>query len=403
MNSILMALAITGLQALQPSAATVAGPGDQPAPTPVIDQLDPDEYILGPGDVLWLTAVGGLPTGFYPVSGTSILYLTVAPDGAVVIPMVGAVPVSGLTLAEGTWSAARAVSDRFRGVDAEAGLAGVRSCRVPLTGEVGSPGIIDAQGSDRLSDILTDAGGILPGGSVRSVLVIHSTGDTTVVDYSSYLRSGDLGCNPMLSPGDRVRVLPASEFVEIEGAVVARGMFPLGRDPEGAWLEGSRVLLEYIEGETAGEAVLRAGGFAPWALRDSVFIEHVSDGEVVVPESAPGILDTPLSPGDRVVCPGSPGTIAVTGYVYQPGTYTYVAGSDAFYYIAQAGGATFEGNAGGTRIILPGGHEADADDLSSVPSGAVIEVPRRGLVWWQDHLTILVGLASIVIAWKSIF
>jgi polysaccharide biosynthesis/export protein len=403
MNTILLAAAIIGLQAQQPSIGAVAGPDNPPVQTAIMDQLDPDEYILGPGDVLWLTAAGGLPTGFYPVSGTSILYLTIAPDGSIVIPMVGAIPVSGLTLAEGSWSAAQAVTERFRGVSAEAGLAGVRSCRVPVSGYVGSPGIMDAMGSDRLSDILAAAGGILPGGSVKSVLLIHSGGDTTTVDYSLYQRSGDLGSNPMLSPGDRVRIVPATELIEVEGAVVARGQFPLGRDAEGTWLEGSRVLLEYIEGETAGGAVSRAGGFAPWALRDSAYIERISDGRTSILSSGEGILEIALSPGDRVVCPGSPGTVAVTGYVFEPGTYPYVAGSDAFYYVAQAGGPTFEGNAGRIRVVLPGGGEADPDELGAVPAGSVLEVPRKGLVWWQDHLTILVGVASVIIAWKSIF
>ena len=45
---------------------------------------------------------------------------------------------------------------------------------------------------------------------------------------------------------------------------------------------------------------------------------------------------------------------------------------------------------------------ADAASRGWWPAGAVVEVPRHTLVWWQDYFTILTGVASIVIAWQSI-
>jgi hypothetical protein len=76
---------------------------------------------------------------------------------------------------------------------------------------------------------------------------------------------------------------------------------------------------------------------------------------------------------------------------------------DPNYYIAQAGGFVRESRRSGTQVLMPNGDEVDADDVSSVPAGSTIIVPRKAIVGWEDPLLILTSVASIVIAWKSIF
>jgi protein involved in polysaccharide export with SLBB domain len=382
-------------------ASTSIAP-EPPLPVPAIEQIDPAEYVLGPGDVLWLCAEGGLPSGFFPSAGASVVYLTVAPDGNVIIPLVGAVAAGDLTLEQASGTICSRVSSRFRGVQISVGLAGVRSFRVPVTGNVVLPGIVTVYGTDRLSDVIKAAGGTCPGSALSSIVIVSGEADTILVDLSRFQAAGDLDCNPLLSSGDRVHVPMATAFVEVQGALFLKGPFALGQQETG-WQEGAIGLTEFRQGESVADCILRLGGLTPWAIRDSIYVERIVPGGVeIVPAPGPS-TDVYLAAGDRIICPGSPATVSVTGFVEAPGPIAWVAGRDAFYYIAQAGGFAPEARQSGTRVVLPSGEEIPADEAGPLPGGSVVSVPRKFLMWWQDYLTIATGVATVVIAWKSVF
>jgi polysaccharide export outer membrane protein len=396
----LAALAWIDLPSSMGSATSL--PQEAPPAVPAIEQIDPAEYVLGPGDILWLSAEGGLPSGFFPSAGASIVYLTVAPDGNVIIPLVGSVLVGGLFLEEASEMLCSRVQSRFRGVMASAGLAGVRSFRVPVTGGVISPCIVTVRGTDRLTDILQAAGGPAPGAALSSILIVSTLGDSSEINLYRFFADGDLSCNPLLAPGDMVHVREAEALVEVQGALFLKGPFALERLDQG-WREGASGLMEYMEGETVAEGVLRAGGLAPWALRDSIYIERRVPGGIEVISAAGPARDVILEAGDRLICPGSPTTVSVTGFVSVPGPIIWVAGRDALYYIAQAGGFMPEARQSGSKVILPSGEDIQADEAGPIPAGSVVVVPRKFLMWWQDYLTIATGVATVFIAWKSVF
>jgi hypothetical protein len=114
-------------------------------------------------------------------------------------------------------------------------------------------------------------------------------------------------------------------------------------------------------------------------------------------------LDPFLQSDDIVVCPGIPPIVAVSGYVFSPGVYPYTAGMNPLYYISQAGGFLREGSESGTRIVLSGGEEKQLSEIAAVPAGAAIIIPRKAIIWWQDPLLIVTSIASVIIAWKSMF
>ncbi len=384
--------------ALTAQAAQQALPIDlSRVPAPTASAADPAEYVLGPGDLLWVASEGGLPSEFSAGSAVgSVFYTAVSADGFVLLPMVGAVDVNGLTLEEGAALVEQRMRSRILGVRPSVGLSVARTSMVPVTGGVAAPGAVALRGTDRLVDAIRSAGGPVPGAALSRVAIIGPEGDSTLVDLFAYALSGDPALDPMLAPGERVHVDIADSLVSVEGAVWVKSPFSPVAASEAALAEGSSTILEHIPGETAGELVARAGGFAPWALRESCYVLR-EGGPLPSPDAF-----TPLRPGDRVVVPGTPPTVAVTGYVHTPGVYPFVAGRDAFHYVAQAGGFGPEANGSGTTVHLPDGSEIDADELSDIPAGAVVEVPRHALVWWQDYFTILTGVASIVIAWQSI-
>ncbi len=377
--------------------------------TPMIEEVDSAEYIVGPGDILWFSIQGSIPAELSGTGVGSILYMTVTPDGYAVIPSAGAWPVAGLRLYEAADLIEAGFSSRFPGLRGMAGLAAIRKFRVPLTGQVARQGMYSVTGASRLTDLLDLAGGISSAGSWTSIFVIHSDNDTSVVDITEFLLSGYIQSNPVLSLGDRVHVPDAEKFIFVEGALKLSGSFAtaFGDSPENnVWTGSSRGMVEYIPGETVSVLVQRVGGTRSWASRDSCYVIRTlpaGNTEILRAPLDDALADPGLLPGDRVVCPGIPPVISVTGFVYSPGVYPHIAGMGAFYYTSQAGGFLRESSESGTMVILSDGSEISADELPVIPPGSTINVPRKALVGWQDPLLIMTSIASIVIAWKSVF
>jgi protein involved in polysaccharide export with SLBB domain len=324
----------------------------------------------------------------------------------VVIPVVGAVEVSGYTLAEGADAVRSAIARHYRHVSAQVGLAVLRVFSVPVTGQVHGPGIIQVTGVTRLTQALAQVGGVLPNGSLTRIVIAHRDGDTTLVDLGDFISDGELSANPPLILGDRVHVPLATDLVYVEGAVHVRGAYSLCRTEEGSWFESGQIVMEFIQGETASELVARAGGLTPWAVTDECQIfRQLPDGteEIVYAGLDDPDVDPQLMPDDRLVVPGTSPTVAVTGHVAMPGVYPYVAMKDYLYYVGQAGGYGDRAATGSVRVILADGSRVDADEAGAVPAGAIVEVPEQSIKWWQDYLIILTGVASVVIAYKSIF
>ncbi len=374
----------------------------------MIEEIDPAEYVVGPGDVLWFSIQGAASAMLLGNFEESILYMTITPDGYAVVPSTGAWLVAGLRLYEATNLIEAGFASKYPGLRGMAGLAVIRAFRVPVTGQVVTQGIYNVTGASRLTDLLNMTGGIASSGSWTSIQILHSDGDTTEVDITDFLLNGSMQSNPVLSQGDRVHVPRAEEFVIIEGAVRMSGSFATaygGSQDYAAWAGSARGTVEYIYEETVSDLIQRVGGTRSWASRDSCYIVRVlrdgSEEKIRAPLDDPSIQPQ-LLPGDRVVCPGIPPVVTVSGSVYAPGVYSYTAGMETFFYISQAGGLLREASESGIKVILPDGEEIRCSDARVIAPGSAIVVPRKVLVGWQDPLLIFTSIASIIIAWKSL-
>ena len=375
---------------------------------PMIEEIDPAEYVVGPGDILWFSVQGLAPAMLMQNLDGSILYMTITPDGYAVVPSTGAWLVAGLRLCEATNLIEAGFAAKYPGLRGMAGLAVIRTFRVPVTGQISSQGIYNVNGASRLTDLLNLAGGIASSGSWTSIQIVHSNGDTTEVDITEFLLNGSMQSNPVLSLGDRVHIPQAEEFVNVEGAVKMSGSIAtaFGGSPEyTAWSGSIRGTVEYIPGETVSGLIQRIGGTRTWASRDSCYIMRILPGgneeKIRAPLDDPSV-DPVLLPLDRVVCPGIPPIVTVSGFVYAPGVYSHTAGMGAIFYISQAGGLEREASESGIKVVLPDGREVGIRDIPVVPSGSDIIVSRKTFVGWQDPLLIFTSIASIIIAWKSL-
>jgi protein involved in polysaccharide export with SLBB domain len=156
-------------------------------------KIDPENYILGPGDVLSIFTWGNYE-GQYT--------LTVSPEGMLLIPAVGPVEVSGHTLNDAAEIISSNILSRFRNVEVVVSLANLRHFKVFVGGALKFPGAYPATPATRVSEIIENAGGFLGseeendnyrsdfresilGGkkaSKRNVIVVSQNGDSTKAD-----------------------------------------------------------------------------------------------------------------------------------------------------------------------------------------------------------------------------
>jgi len=155
----------------------------------------------------------------------------VTENGTIAFPLIGEVPVTGLTPAQlGSRIAAKLRDGRFVvNPEVTVALAQVNSRQVAVLGAVNKPGRypIDSLNS-RLTDFLAAAGGIAAPGSDHVTLVSSEDGRTLKrdIDLNAIFRDGDLSQNVALKPGDTIYVEKAP-MVYIYGEVQKAGAYRL--------------------------------------------------------------------------------------------------------------------------------------------------------------------------------
>ncbi len=186
---------------------------------PVLDRsVDPQEYVVGPGDELVLILWGEISESFL---------LEVTPESKVLVPHVGEISVRQLTLAQAREKIIGEVSKRYRNVDTSVSLTKVRRFRVFVVGAVNLPGTYTATAVDRVSMLVDQAGGFAPGASRRDIQVKRQDFSTVVADLLHFIIVGDLEDNPYVVDGDVVNVPVRVDSVGVFGAVNVEGYYEL--------------------------------------------------------------------------------------------------------------------------------------------------------------------------------
>jgi protein involved in polysaccharide export with SLBB domain len=119
--------------------------------------------------------------------------------------------------------------------------------------------------------------------------------------------------------------------------------------------------------------------------------------------------DIEMRSGDRLVIPKRPGFVLVSGQTYNPSAITYVPGKDAAWYLRRAGGTndvanrkeTFIVRANGSVVGRRSGEWYAGNVLSTrLDPGDVIVVPQKiigGSLLWRNLLTVAQITSSIAI------
>ncbi|GAB4320159.1 MAG: hypothetical protein Kow0074_10250 [Candidatus Zixiibacteriota bacterium] len=315
----------------QPKPSALEGPA-------YLDRIvDRMEYVVGPGDRLGIGIAGQTP---------STIDVTVNPEGNVFIPSIGPVYVAKMSLADAKTTIARFLKGYYPNSEVSISLLEVRRFRVAVSGAVQRAGLQTVTANTRASEAI-DLAGIAPNAAQRSVHLVRDN-DTIRVDLTAFSRLGDQSANPYLREGD-ILVVPVHTSrwgnVRVSGAVKEPREF------------------EFVQGETVGDVIQLAYGFAANADTTDVELWRFVNGDTVATRipwqegtTFSDWLQVPLMADDHVIVRGvedyrRSSAVYIRGEVLRPGIYVFPGRNVSLLSLVDsAGGFTAEADVSKIRV-----------------------------------------------------
>lgn len=328
-----------GRTVLTPTGAAAAPPMSRP--------IDPAEYIVGPGDFLQINLSGGVTRSWDAM---------ILPEGTLYVPSVGAIAVTGMTLAETRRAVLQRISQEYRGVEIDLRLLRPRSFLVYVAGETTKPGALEVSASSRASEVLVD--GLFTGNAARRSVEVRRRapqGETRILlDLTRQRLTGTIAQDPLLREGDVLFLPRAAGEVWIDGAVGRAGRYELAPGD-------SLSTLFALAGGPLANATDRA---VLVRFRDATQLDSMAFRAADVMARK---FDLPLRDGDHVFVYYLPRfhfleQASIYGEVEQPGAYPLLPG---FTRLSQ-----LVGSAGG---FLPTADLAALRVFRSSPTGAEVD------------------------------
>src|SRR3989475_3213790 len=245
---------------------------------PLLSGPVPPDYKLGPGDLLVLILTGDVELAYS---------LQVTREGFVLIPQVGQVFVSNLTLDQLRnvlyQRLGRVYSGVKRGANAttrfDVSVANVRANQVYVVGEVSQPGAYQISSLGTVVTALYAAGGLTGRANMRQVELQRLGKLVATLDLYDYLLRGDVRSDVRLQTGDVGFVPVHGTRAEVEGAITRPAVY------------------ELKAGETVADLVHAAGGFRPDAQLKRLAVYRLLPVANRSPGSPPrAVIDIPLTP-----------------------------------------------------------------------------------------------------------
>ena len=347
-------------------------------------KINPDEYILGPGDHLVITVWGEYEESI-PVE--------VYPTGDIIIPMVGILELSGKTLKDGIELITIKINNIYSNARISVSLMMPRIFKIYVTGEVIIPGPYEVYPVSRVSDAVELAGGLSKSAKKENIEVKRKNGSNVIFNYTQFINTGDLSMNPYLHDGDVICVnkIDFSEgFVYIEGNLEYQGFY------------------EYIKDETLFDLIKRIGldiNSTNWE-KCRILRHHTEDGEQVINLNIFDIMQNKeqikILNGDRIVFPEILEQVFVRGAVQNPGPFLYRGNFVARDYASAAGITVDAAAVSKIKVFRKRTGEYVKGEDARVEKGDIVVVPERAIRKWQGIISILSSVASLVIAAKAV-
>jgi polysaccharide export outer membrane protein len=245
-------------------------------------------YTIGPDDVLAITVYN------QPDLST---HATVTPDGSFSYPLVGTVRAAGLSTQQLEKRMTEMFATYLVAPQVTVTMEQFKSQQVNVIGEVKTPGTYPLRRESTLLEVLLQAGGATANAG-GNVLLVRAPGgapsagkgadrgskseDITQVNLEDVL-AGKPSQRILVYSGDTVYV-PEKGSVYVSGEVLRPGRYPMEKDT------------------TVMKAITLAGGFTPFAAKNSVRVKRVVEGS---PRDFQAKTDDLLQTGDVLIVPAS--------------------------------------------------------------------------------------------------
>lgn len=325
--------------------------------------VDPKVYVLGPNDLISMKIDGNF--------SLAIRGVAVNAEGDLILPQIGDVYVSGLTITQAHTKLDSVITKTFKdSYLSYLSLDKPRDFYVTITGNIPNPGRFEIPAMSRLDAVIKpalsksqeslqqatgstqqpflmdrvpltrraftkmgrtdttlhssyefDQGNLLQNYryDFRNILIRHTDGTTTRADLVNYSRTGDLSGNPVVRDGDVIQIYKIDEHtprISISGAVNIPSE------------------LEYRKGDTISKLIQLAGGYSTLADTTRVIVysrKGTGIDSVSIATDQPNFDTFKLEPNERVQVPTLPNakmnySAWVYGEVKNPGNYPIVEG-----------------------------------------------------------------------------
>ena len=273
---------------------------------PDLNMPTPKNYVLSAGDELLINVWGDSELN---------LKLSISPDGTILIPNVGPVSLSGLTIEAAENRIRQELGKIMATLDGSqpntfvsVGLGQIRSIKVNIVGEAVAPGTYTLSSLATLFNALYAAGGVNDIGSLRNIKVYRNSKEIASLDVYDYLLNGKYETNIRLEDNDMIIIGPYEQLVTAGGKVKRDRTYELRR------------------GETLADLLDMAGGFTGDAYTGSIRVKRkAGDRYKIATVNEEQFQTFVLQDGDSLmvdsVIPYYDNRIIISGAVWRPGEY----------------------------------------------------------------------------------
>lgn len=338
---------------------------------PNMNTVTPQNYVLGPGDELIVD--------IYGASQASAKY-TIAPDGTVVIPRIGPVAVSGMSVEGAQARIMGAMGKHYKNSSIKLTVGQTRTITISVMGEVLTPGTYTLSAFATVFHALYMAGGTSSIGTLRDIKVARNGHIISTVDVYEYILNGRLAGNVALADNDVIIVGAYNNLVEITGNV-KRPM----------WYEMKK-------NESVKSILAFAGEFTGDAYTKNISVERRAGDKLSVynvDEFDFGSFT--LADEDHVIVRGNEqrysNLTVIEGAVKRPGNYELSSVSSVKGLINAAGG--LEEDALTTRAVLTRTNEDRSKKTITIDLAGIIAGTAADIILQNEDVLTIGSLATL--------
>ncbi|WP_026952554.1 SLBB domain-containing protein [Algoriphagus mannitolivorans] len=322
---------------------------------PSLNQATPKNYILGPGDLIYVDIYG---------ESEKYYEATVNPDGFVLLDNIGPVSVSGKSIEEASAILKNRVARFYPSLSGsnprtflQVTLGNVKTIKVHILGEVRLPGTFTLSAFSTVFNALYAAGGPNENGTLRAIKLMRNNKQVAEIDVYDLLINGTANLDLQLQDQDVLLVQPFLARAKIKGEVKRPLTFEL--KPQ----DNLKDLIHY------------AGGFTDYAFKDRISISRITGNQRSVSDVFQNQFGIFLLQGGDEITVGRildrySNRVQIKGAVFRQGTFALTEGLTLSQLIKNAEG--LKGDAYTQRASIL----RTKTDLSS----EVIEVNLKGIL-----------------------